>query len=129
MALMGEDILFDLNAASWRHGHADELAYVEALAARLEKSLPDLVRVEREHKLFSKEHPVAKVEVAMEGDTFVLAKEGGRLVARRAKAVRGIVLSTKVVPMMDWLNELSEALNAYVKEHDHARQSLEDFLL
>lgn len=45
---MEDDLQFDLNSASWRHSHDDELAYIEALAVRLEQSLPDLVVVTRQ---------------------------------------------------------------------------------
>lgn len=126
---MDDEMLFDLNAASWRHGHADELAFVEVLASRLEKSLPGLAVVEREHRLFSKAHPVTKIEVRFDQETYLLALEGGRPVGRRAKAVRGIVLSTQTLPMKEWLEEFSRALSRYARENEDARRSLEEFLL
>lgn len=127
---MDDSMLFDLNAASWRHGHADEVAFVEALATRLEKSLLGLVEVERDHKLFAKSHHVVKIQVHMDTETFVLELENsGRFASHKAKAVRGVVLSKHAVPLKEWLAELSEALNRYAHENEEARQSLEEFLL
>ena len=121
--------MFDLNAAAWRHGHADEEAFVEALADRLEKSLADLVRIEREHRLFSKVHQCKRIAVDFDGETFVLERTGGRFVARRAKAVRGVVLSSRVLPMKDWLGELSASLSAFARDHEDSHDALKEFLL
>ncbi len=126
---MDGDLMFDLNAASWRHGHADEEAFVEALAHRLEKSLADLVRIEREHRLFSKSHQCKRIAVDFDGESFVLERAGGRFVARRAKAVRGVVLSSKELAMKDWLGELSASLNAFARDHEDSHDALKEFLL
>ena len=126
---MDSDLMFDLNAASWRHGHADEEAFVEALADRLGKSLADLVRVEREHRLFAKTHSCKRITVDFDGESFVLERTGGRFEARKAKTVRGVVLSSKVLPMKEWLGELSAALSAFAREHEDAHDALKEFLL
>ena len=126
---MSDEGAFDLNAANWRHAHMDEQTFVEALADRLSKSLPSLVRVERDHHLFSKTHHVTKIELVMGERTYILISEGGRLVTRHAKAVRGVTLSSREIPMDEWLSDLSEALNEYVKMHEDGRHALEDFLL
>jgi len=126
---VAEDLSFDLHAATWRHGHADEATYVEALATRLEQALPGLAQVAREHKLFAKSHRVVKIELDLDGDTFVLVEEHGKYVARKSKAVRGIVLSSKVITLGEWLQELSVSLEAYAREHTDSRHTLEEFLL
>ncbi|PWI58069.1 hypothetical protein [Sulfoacidibacillus thermotolerans] len=126
---MEDDLQFDLNAASWRHNHEDELAYIEALATRLERSLPDLVVVTRDRKWFSKVHHVVKIELSLGSDTFLLAREGARFLARKAKVVRGIALSSEVMSLKEWLDELSRALSRFANEHEETRQTLEDFLL
>ncbi len=123
------DLQFDLSAASWRHDARDESAFLEALAQRLDKSLPGLVKIERERKLFSRQHPVVGLEVTLGESSYQLVKEGVSLSAKRAKVVRGIVLSTKVLPFKEWLADLSASLDAYAREHEDARQALEDFLL
>lgn len=126
---MEDDLQFDLNSASWRHSHDDELAYIEALAVRLEQSLPDLVVVTRQKKLFSKVHHVAKIELQLGTDSYILTLDGARIVAAKAKAVRGIVLSSEALTMKAWLDEVSRAIGVYASEHEETRQSLEDFLL
>ncbi len=126
---MENDLQFDLNAASWRHNHDDELAYIEALAVRLEKSLPDVVVVTRNRKLFSKVQHVVKIELQLGADTFIVTLDGAKIVARKAKTVRGIVLSSEVLSVKEWLHELSQSIGVYANEHEETRQSLEDFLL
>jgi hypothetical protein len=126
---MSDMASFDLNAASWRHGHADEHAFVEALAERLTKSLPDLVTVERDHKMFAKTHNITRIQVTFSGETFSLSHQSGRYVAQKAKSVHGVVLSTKQLNMKEWLDELSTELSNYAREHESERESLEDFLL
>nr|NNM89493.1 hypothetical protein [Bacilli bacterium] len=123
------DLDFDLMSASWRHDARDELSFIVALAERLEKSLPGLTKIDREHKLFSKDRPIVAIEVTFGEQGFRLVKERGSFVARKAKIVRGIVLSTKDIALNTWLEELSQALSSYVNEHHEMRQTLEDFLL
>ncbi len=123
------DMFFDLKAASWRHDSQDELAFFEALAQRLDKSLPGLVTIVRERKLFSHEHPIVKLEVMMAERSYQVIREGHTLMAKRARIVRGIAISTLDMSFSDWLAELSATLDAYAKEHEQSRQSLEDFLL
>jgi hypothetical protein len=127
--VMGEPFEFDLGAATWRHAHADEGAFVEALADRLLKSLPDLVRVERDHRLFTKTHHIVLIEVCLEGDTYILQSDGRRFQTRKAKQVGGIAISTKAMQMAEWLSELSSSIIAYAHAHEDARRALEDFLL
>ncbi len=123
------DMVFDLKAASWRHDIQDELAFFEALAQRLDKSLPGLVTIVRERKLFSHEHPIIKLEVMMADRSYQVIREGHSLLAKRARIVRGIAISTTDMSFSDWLAELSVILAAYAKEHEQNRQSMEDFLL
>ncbi len=126
---MPDDLTFDLNSASWRHAVGDETMFVEALADRLQKSLPGLVEVSRDHRLFAKTHHVEKIMVTLGDNAYILLSEGQRFVTRRAKVVRGVVLSSKEIPMTEWLTELSSMLGEYAKEHHDARRALEDFLL
>ncbi|MCY0875524.1 MAG: hypothetical protein OWT28_04540 [Firmicutes bacterium] len=126
---MADDQSFDLNAATWRHGHADEATYVEALAMRLEKSLPGIAVIERDRRLFSKTHKVTKIEVRFGAEDYVLTQEHTRYVARLAKTVRGIVLSSQELPLSEWLQELSAALADYARQNDEARRTLMEFLL
>jgi len=126
---VANEFSFDLSAASWRHGHADEATYVEALAMRLEKSLPGLVQVQRDHHLFAKTHKIVLIEARLSDSVFSLKEERGRFVAQRAKSVRGIVISTKELQLDEWLQELSVALSSYAREHAEAHRALDEFLL
>ncbi len=124
-----DDVSFDLSAASWRHEHADERAYVEALAERLQKSLPDLVRLRHERKWFAKSQTLKELEVLLDNETYVLTLENGSYVARVAKSVGGVILNRKTVPFKEWLNGLSSALSALANHRLEMRKSLEEFLL
>ena len=120
---------FDLSAATWRHSHEDEKAYVEALAERLEKSIPDLVRIKREHKWFSKAQAIKEMEVILDDQSFTLTFENDRFIPRVAKSVRGVVLSRKAVGMQEWLENLSQVLSEVARANQSMRKSMEDFLL
>ncbi len=54
---------FDLAAAEWRRQSVDEKAYIEALAVRLQKALPNLVTIDRYFSLFSKNPPIRCITV------------------------------------------------------------------
>ena len=124
-----DDFSFDLSAASWRHAHADERTYVEALAERLEKSLPDLVRVKREHKWFAKTQAISELEVLLGERTYMLSLENDRFVSRVAHSVGGVVLNRKAVSMPEWLDGLSRELSEVARADQDLRKSMEDFLL
>ena len=126
---MDEGFSFDLSAAEWRRSLVDEKAYVHALATRLSQALPDKARVEYDHSLFSKEETVRSIEVQFETTLYRLRFDRRHgATTERAKVVRGISLKTETVPFSDWLSELSQELEAYAKEHESARESLERFL-
>lgn len=120
---------FDLGAASWRHTHADERAYVEALAERLAHALPDLTQIKREHKLFAKEQKLKELAVSIADESFILTLEGNRYVSRVAKTVRGIILARKDVEMQEWLQQLSRALGDFARSNQERQASLQKFLL
>ena len=124
-----DEFSFDLSAASWRHSHADERAYVEALAERLEKSIPDLAHIKREHKWFSKTQTIKELEVNLADQSYTLTLENDRFVPRVATSVRGVVLSRKSVGMQEWLNSLSQVLSKVAQANQSMKKSMEDFLL
>lgn len=128
--LLDDGFTFDLTAAAWRHSMADEKAFVGALATRLEKALPQMTQVEREHKLFSDEHPVREIRVSFETTEYRLSfdKRHG-IVTEKAKVVRGIRLKTDAVEFVEWLSQLSAELTEYARQHEHLREDLEKFLM
>ncbi len=127
---LSEPMRTELFAASLRADSADIQAFLEALAVKLQGSLPDNTIVTRHNSLFSRERPVKEVVVSLGEYQYRVGRERqGPLVARRAKVVRGIVLKTEQIQMDQWIEELSEALAWVAGQSAQARTALERFLL
>src|SRR5258708_35389120 len=76
----------ELYAASLRADNTDTRAFLEALAVKLEGSLPDNTTVTRQSGLFSREHPVKEVAVSLGDYHYRIGRERqGPLVAVRGK--------------------------------------------
>ena len=121
---------FDLAAASERRAGVDARAFAEALAARLEPALPGRVTVERRRDgLFSSARHVSAIRVRFEDATLELSFEGGQPVARCAKAVRGVTLSTREMTVPEWLADLGARARALGEGAEAGRAALDDFLL
>ena len=120
----------ELLAASLRADSSDAKAFLEALATKLEGSLPDRTTVTRHSSLFSREHPVKEITVLL-GDYQYRIGRGrqGPIMAQRAKVVRGIVLKTEQIPMEQWIEELAGELAQVAASSAQARSALERFLL
>src|SRR5689334_3466700 len=119
----------ELFAASLRADRADLKTFLDALAVKLEGSLPDYTRVTRQG-IFSREHPVKEVTVSLGDYQYHIGRERqGSLLAERAHVVRGIVLKTEQVPVDQWIEELSEALAQLAGQSAQTRVALERFLL
>lgn len=127
---LSEPLQVELLAASLRADTTDLKAFLEALAVKLEGSLPNQTQVTRQSSLFSREHPVKEITVTMGDYQYRIAREGkGPLVTLRAKVVRGIVLKTEPIPMEQWIEELAEGLAQESARSTQARAALERFLL
>jgi len=125
-----EPMRTELFAASLRADKTDLKTFLDALAVKLEGSLPDYTRVTRQGGIFSREHPVKEVAVSLGDYQYRISRERqGPLVAMRAKVVRGIVLKTEQIPVEQWIEELSEALSLLAGQSVQARAALERFLL
>jgi hypothetical protein len=125
-----EPMRTELFAASLRADKTDLKTFLDALAVKLEGSLPDYTRVTRQGGIFSREHPVKEVAVSLGDYQYRISRERqGPLVAMRAKVVRGIVLKTEQIPVEQWIEELSEALSMLAGQSVQARAALERFLL
>jgi hypothetical protein len=117
-------------AASLRADSTDLKAFMEALAVKLGGSLPNQTTVTRQSGLFSREHPVKEISVTLGDYQYRISREKqGLLVTQRAKIVRGIVLKTEQIPMMQWIDELAAALAQEAASSAQARAALEQFLL
>ena len=126
---LSEPMRTELYAASLRADKTDLKTFLEALAVKLEGSLPDYTRVTRQG-MFSREHPVKEVAVSLGEYQYRIGREKqGPLVAVRSHVVRGIVLKTEQVPVDQWIEELSEALAQLAGQSAQTRIALERFLL
>ena len=124
-----DDMGFELVASSLRAETGDLKAFVEALAVKLEGALPDRTVVERKSGgLFSKEKRVRRIAVQMGNNRYELTADGGRVQAARGTAVRGIVLKNEMLPLDEWIDEMSRELTSEAQQSEHARLALERLL-
>jgi hypothetical protein len=120
----------ELFAASLRADKADLKTFLDALAIKLEGSLPDYTRVTRQGSFFSRERSAKEIVVSLGEYQYRIGREKqGSLVAVRAHMVRGIVLNTEQMPVDQWIDELSEALAQLASRSAQSRAALEQFLL
>lgn len=127
---ISEPMRTELFAASLRADKADLKTFLEALAVKMEGSLPDYTRVTRQGSIFSRERTVKEVMVSLGDYQYRIdRKRQGPLVAVRAHVVRGIVLKTEQIPVDQWIEELSEALAQLAGRSAQSRAALERFLL
>ena|SRR5438067_991720 len=127
---LGEPLQMELLAASLRADSTDVKAFLEALAVKLQGSLPNQTTVTRHSSLFSREHPVKEISVTLGDYQYRISRErSGPVVTVRAKVVRGIVLKTDQIPMEQWIEELAEGLAEVAANNAQARIALERFLL
>ncbi len=120
----------ELLAASLRADSSDTKAFLEALATKLEGSLPDRTTVTRHSSLFSRDHPVKEITVLLGDYQYRIGRERqGPIMAQRAKVVRGIVLKTEQIPLEQWIEELAGELAQVAASSAQARSALERFLL
>ena len=120
----------ELFAASIRADKTELKTFLDALAIKLEGSLPDHTRVIRQRNFFSRERPVKEIVVSLGEYQYRIGKEKqGFLIAVREHKVRGIVLKTEQTTVDQWINELSEALAQLASHSAQSRAALERFLL
>lgn len=126
----GEPLQIELLAAALRANSTDLKAFMEALAAKLEGSLPNQTKVVRQSGIFSRDHPVKEISVTLGDYQYRISRERqGPLTTDRVKVVRGIVLKTEQVPMNQWIEDLATALAEEAAHSTEAHMALERFLL
>lgn len=127
---LSEPLRMEMFAASLRADSSDVKAFLEALATKLEGSLPNQTLVTRHSGLFTREHPVKEIVVTLGEYQYRISRERqGGLVALRAKVVRGIVLKTEQLPVEQWIDKLAGALAQIAAQSAQARAALERFLI
>ncbi len=120
----------EILAASLRADTTDLKAFLEALAVKLQGSLPNSTTVTRHSGIFSREHPVKDITVNLGDYQYRISRERqGPIVTQRAKVVRGIVLKTDQIPLEEWIEDLAASLADVAASNSQARMALERFLL
>ena len=125
---MAGDADFELLAASLRSDTRDLAVFLDALASKLEGALPQRTRVFRRRGLFAQRKQVARIEVELGEERYVLRLDGGALEAQRAKAVRGVVLKNELLGLEEWVESLARAIAAEARTSEHGRLALERLL-
>jgi len=127
---MNQPMSTELFASSLRADKTELKTFLDALAVKLEGSLPDLTRVTRQGSFFSRERSVKEIVVSLGEYQYRIGREKqGFLIAKREHMVRGIVLKTEHTTVDQWINELSEALAQLARHSAQSRAALERFLL
>jgi hypothetical protein len=124
---MAGDADFELLAASLRSDTRDLAVFLDVLASKLEGALPQRTRVSR-RGMFARRKQVARIEVELGEERYVLRSDGGALEARRAKAVRGVVLKNELLGLEEWVESLARAIATEARMSEHGRLALERLL-
>ncbi|HUC37416.1 MAG TPA: hypothetical protein VMR97_09860 [Acidimicrobiales bacterium] len=124
---------FDLVAAQLRADAADTDTFFEVLASKLSGALGDRVRLERSGGLLKRERPVTGMELDLtSGDAGMMLsarrERGGAVACIVARKVRGIVLSSRQVPMSQWVEELLAALGDEARRSEQTWKALNGLL-
>lgn len=126
---LSEPLQVEMFAASLRADSTDIKAFLEALAVKLEGSLPNQTQVKRQRSIFSREHPVNEIVVTLGDYQYRIMRERqSPLITFRTKVVRGIVLKTDQIPMEQWIEELAESLAREAAQSAQAHRALARFL-
>ena len=126
---LSEPLQVEMFAASLRADSTDTRAFLEALAVKLEGSLPNQTQVIRQRSIFSREHPVKEIVVTLGDYQYrVMRERQNPLITFRAKVVRGISLKTDELSVDVWIDELSRDLAAHAARNTQARLALERLL-
>lgn len=125
-----EDPGFDLVAASLRADTTDLVAFVEALATKLEGALPGDVVVERKGGgLLSRgSKHVRRISVGMEEGRYDLEWAGAQLQTSRCSEVRGIVIKSERLSLDEWIDALSRELTDRAQNSERSRLALQRLL-
>jgi hypothetical protein len=126
---MAGDADFELLAASLRADTHDLAMFLEALASKLEGALPQRTRISRRSRsLFDRRKQVARIEVELGEERYVLRNDDGVLEARRARVVGGVVLKSELLGLEEWIESLARAIAAEARLSERGRLALEQLL-
>ncbi len=127
---MDSEETFDLAAAGLRADGGDLRISIEALAAKLESSLPGSARVERAGGglLGRGQKHVRCVRVELAGTRYELRADGARLEGSRERQVGGISIKREPLDPQAWVTALTEDLRAEAQRSSEARAALDGLL-
>ncbi len=125
-----EDPSFDLVAASLRADTTDLVAFVEALAVKLEGALPGDVTVERKGGgLLSRgTKRVQRISVGMDEGRYDLEWAGQQIQTSRCNEVRGIVIKSERLGLDEWIDALSRELTERAQQSERSRVAIQRLL-
>ena len=127
---MSDEETFDLAAAGLRADGEDLKVSVEVLASKLERSLPEMVRVERSRGglLGKGERRVRALRVELDGVSYALSVEDGPPDCSRVKTVGGVAIKREALAPDAWVAAVTEALRGEAEHSAKAREALESLL-
>ena len=126
---MSDNLDFDMQAAWLRRFRADAESNLKAFALRLKEAMPELVTVHESRGFFSGSGKTTGVTVELGENRYSLEIERGRLTAKIAMVVRGIVLNTKNVDPAEWFVRLAGETRKATEHAQALSRSLADFMV
>jgi hypothetical protein len=125
---MTENFDFDTQAAWMRRFKSDAESNLRAFALRLKEAMPELVTVHEARGLFSAARTTG-VTVELGENHYSLEIERGRLKAKIAMVVRGIVLNTKTIDPAEWFSRLTDETRKATEQAQALSRSLSAFMV
>jgi hypothetical protein len=119
---------FDMQAAWLRRFNADAESNLKAFALRLKEAMPELVTVHESRGFFSGPQTTG-VTVELGENRYSLELERGRLTAKIAMVVRGIVLNTKTIDPAEWFAKLAGETRKATEHAQALSRSLSQFMV
>lgn len=123
---MSEPADLDLVAASLRADAGDLGVFVEALARKLEQTLPGRCSVRRAG-LRGKGN-VREIGISVGDARYDLTYHDGSVSARRSSVVRGITLKNEELGLDAWIDSLATQMVAEADRSERGREALEKLL-
>jgi hypothetical protein len=119
----------DMVTAALRLDSADAALYASVLTKSLSEALPPgYVTVERERsvsdRMRGRPGEVSKVVIKLDDQVMTLEVKHGRPSAQICREVRGVVLSTKTLPVGEWAAALASALMSHAESNAKAAEAL-----
>lgn len=101
-------------AAGMRLDLSNVDAFLHQLARTLQTGFAESARIHAD------QHMVHAIEVTLDPDVFLVAREAGRVVMRHKKLVRGIALRTETLAADRWVKLLTDALARHANTNARA---------